>query len=56
MVWNIPVGYLRLFSDNVMVVEMATDKGNKKLDVDLRYACPLTSEVKSEGRLSYNEV
>ena len=32
-----------------MVVEMATDKGNKKLDVDLRYACPLTSEVKSEG-------
>ena len=28
---------------------MATDKGNKKLDVDLRYACPLTSEVKSEG-------
>lgn len=37
------------FSDNVMVVEMATDKGNKKLDVDLRYACPLTSEVKSEG-------
>ena len=37
------------FSDNVMVVEMATDKGNKKLDVDLRYTCPLTSEVKSEG-------
>lgn len=37
------------FADNVMVIELAAGEGSKKLGVDLRYACPLASEVKSEG-------
>jgi len=37
------------FADNVMVIELAAGEGSKKMGVDLRYACPLTSEVKNEG-------
>lgn len=37
------------FADNVMVIELAAGEGSRKLGVDLRYSCPLTSEVKNEG-------
>lgn len=37
------------FADNVMVIELVAGEGSKKLGVDLRYTCPLTSEVKNEG-------
>lgn len=37
------------FADNVMVIELAAGEDTRKLGVDLKYACPLASEVKSEG-------
>lgn len=41
------------FADNVMVIELAVGEGSRKLGVDLRYSCPLTSEVKmKENTLS----
>ncbi|WP_417128128.1 glycosyl hydrolase family 95 catalytic domain-containing protein, partial [Phocaeicola sp.] len=37
------------FADNVMIIDLSTDSESKRLGVDLKYACPLLSEVKSEG-------